>query len=197
MSLEKIKSKIIEDAKKEAARILEDAESKRDKILKDAKAKVEEIIGKAKHEYEELKAREIGNKRVLAELEVGKQLLAAKRKILDEVFDKLRFKLEGLEKEEYREFFVRLFEKAVETGKEEVILGEREKLLNGDFIQELNKRKGWNLRLSKQRGGFKRGVILSQGDVEVNLSIDAIVRDVKEKWEDRVVKKLFSGEGNS
>lgn len=196
MSLESIKLKIIEDAKKEAEKILKEAESKKDNILKEAKAKVDEIIKKAKIEYEEVKNREIENKKVVAELEIGKQLLAAKRKLLEEVFNKLRLKMEGLPKGEYLSFFGRLLERAVETGDEEVVLGKNEKLLNGNFIQDINKRKGWNLKISNHRGNFEKGLILSRGDIEVNLSIDAIVKDVKEKWESEIVKKLFE-EGNS
>ncbi|KUK13355.1 MAG: hypothetical protein H5T91_05395 [Synergistetes bacterium] len=197
MSLDKIKQKILEDAKREAEKIIKDAEGKKDKILKDAKARAEEIVTKAKLQYDELKKREIENKRILAELEVGKQLLAARRKILDEVFDELRSRLEKLGKEDYCAFFERLLKKSVETGKEEVVLGKEEKFLDGDFFQEINKKQGWNLRVSKHRGGFRRGFILSQGDIEVNLSIDAIIRDVKEKWEDIVVRKLFTEEGTS
>lgn len=195
MSLEAIKSKIIEDAKREADRILKEAEFKRDHILKDAKAKVEEIISKAKVEYEEIKKRELENKRVVAELEVGKQLLAAKRRLLDEVFDRLRLKMEELPKGSYLSFFEKLLKCAVETGEEEIILGKDEDLLNGAFIEDVNKKNGWRLKLSNYRRNFKKGLIISRGDVEVNLSMDAIVRDVREKWEGEVVKRLF-GEGN-
>ncbi|MCS7233977.1 MAG: V-type ATP synthase subunit E family protein [Synergistetes bacterium] len=195
MSLEDIKLKIIEDAKKEAEKILKEAEARRNHILKEAEVKVNELINKAKLEFEEIKKREIENKRIVAELEMGKKLLAAKRNLLDEVFNKLRLKLESLSKGDYISFFGRLLERAVETKDEEVILGRDENLLNGNFIQDINRKKAWNLKLSSHRGNFGKGLILSRGDVEVNLSIDTIVKDVKEKWEAEVVKMLFE-EGN-
>ncbi len=194
MSLEEIKLKIIGDAKKEAEKILKEAELKREQIIREAELKVNEIIQKAKLEFEEIKRREIENKKIVAELEVGKQMLLAKRTLLEKVFNKLQSKLENLPKHDYIAFFERLLNKAVETKEESVILGREEMLLNGNFFQELNKRNGWNLKLLSSRGNFRRGLILTQGDIDVNLSIEAILKEIREKWEDEIVRKLFSEE---
>lgn len=195
MSLEEIKGKILGDAKREAERILKEAEEKRDRILKEAQSRANEIIQKANADFEEIKRREIETKRIVAELEVGKQMLLAKRNLLDKVFKMLESKLETLPKGDYLAFFERLLELAVGTKDEVVTLGKEEHLLNGNFIQSLNRKKGWSLKLSEVRGDFKRGLLLSQGLVDVNLSIEAILKDIREKWEDEVVRMLFSNEG--
>lgn len=194
MSLEDIKSKIIGDARKEAERILKEAEERREKILKKARDEIDKLIEEAKSETEELKRREIGRRRVVAELENKKQMLAAKRRLLDEVFEEARKQIENLSRRDYLGFFEKLLDRAVEAKSEKVILGKEEKLIDAKFIESLNKKKGWNLRLSRGRGDFKRGLILSRGDVDVNLSLEAIFRDIREKWEDRVVEKLFPEE---
>ncbi len=194
MSLEDIKAKIIGDAKKEAERILKEAEEKKERILRRAKEEINKLIEEAKSKTEELKKREIERRRVVAELENKKQMLAAKRRLLDEVFEEARKQIENLSRRDYLKFFEKLLEKAVETGSEKVILGKEEKIIDAKFVETLNKKKGWNLRFSKDRGDFKRGMVLSRNEVDVNLSLEAIFRDIREKWEDKVVERLFPEE---
>ncbi len=194
MSLEDIKSKIIGDAEKEAARILKEAEERKEGILRKAKEEIDKLIEKAKSETEELKKREIERRRVVAELENKKQMLAAKRRLLDKVFEEARRQIENLSPGDYLKFFEKLLEKAVETGSEKVVLGKEERTIDTKFIESLNKKKGWNLRFSKDKGDFKRGMILSRDEVDINLSLEAIFRDVREKWEDKLVERLFPEE---
>ena len=192
MSLEDIKAKIIGDAKAEADRVLKEAREQADAILKKASAEADRVVAEAKQKASKLEEMEVERRKVVAELEVKKLMLAAKRELIDEVFERTRESLESLPKERYLSFFERLLGLAVDSGDEEVVLGSREELIDAGFIEELNRKHGWKLKVSPQRGEFKRGVVLQKGFIDINLSVDAILKDIRRNWEEKVRERLFS-----
>ncbi|MCD6419473.1 MAG: hypothetical protein J7L41_01995 [Synergistetes bacterium] len=192
MSLEDIKAKIIGDAKAEADRILKDAEEQADAILKRANADAQRVVSDAKQKASELEEIEVERRKVVAELEVKKLQLAARRELIEDIFKTTEEALKSLPKDKYLEFFERLFGIAVDSGDEEVVLGEDEQFIDGEFVATLNEKHGWKLKISPERGGFERGVVLRKGFIDINLSIDAILSDIRRNWEEKVREKLFA-----
>jgi V/A-type H+-transporting ATPase subunit E len=130
-----------------------------------------------------------------ARMDIAKQLLAEKRKILDEVFEQARGQIENLTDEQYRRLMTKLMLEAVETGDEEVVVDKNEKRIDQKFIQSINQqlapsRKG-NLKLSEDRTNLGRGFILKRGKIKNNVSIEVLLTQAREELEIELAKELF------
>ncbi|MCK4885816.1 MAG: hypothetical protein KAS96_00445, partial [Planctomycetes bacterium] len=118
MNATEIVDKILADANAEAAKIANQAEAaakaekaKLDGEMADYKAKTETLAAKA---AQEKKSRMLA----AARMDIAKEFLAEKRRILDEVFVQARHKLQNLPDEDYRKLMTKLILEAVETGDE-------------------------------------------------------------------------------
>ena len=152
MDAEQVVEKILADAKAEAEKIKKQADDKEAA----EKAKLNEQLSDYKKQTDIIaqKAGEDKKAHLLAaaRMDIAKDYLAEKRKILDEVFAQARQKLQNLPDGEYRKLMTKLMLKAVETGDEEVIVDNNEKRIDQKFIKHINRELGpgykGNLRLS-------------------------------------------------
>lgn len=197
MSLEKIIEKITQESDSQVNEIVEQAKKQAAAILAQARAEADVQIkvklDHAQHDAEDLLQRE----KAIAQLELRKKVLEAKRALLDDVYKKVTAKITTQPNKEYALFIKKQLLQAVETGKEEVIFSAQEAgRLGPKFIQEINlemKKNGTPGALtagspSKQ---FDRGFILKQGTVELNYSLEAILIRLREETESRMAEILF------
>ena len=130
-------------------KILADARAEAEKIKKQAREKEAVEQAKLKEQLREFdkqtqaiaqKAGEDKKAHLLAaaRMDIARQLLAEKRKILDEVFAQARQHLENLSDEQYCKLMTRLMLEAVESGDEEVIIDNEEKRIDQKFIKNIN-----------------------------------------------------------
>ena len=192
---EQVVKKILADAKAEAERIKKQAEetqaaeqAKLDEQLSEYKKQTDVIAQKA---GKDKKAHLLA----AARMDIAKQLLAEKRKILDEVFDQARGQLENLSDEQYRKLITKLMLEAVETGDEEVIIDNEERRIDQEFIKSINQqlgpsRKG-NLKLSEEKANLGRGFILKRGKIKNNVSIEVLLAQTRKELEIELAKELF------
>jgi len=129
MGVDKIKSKILEDAKAEANKIISKAEEEKAKILEKAKEEAEkrkaEILKKGEKEAEMTKNRIISE----AKLEAKKKLLETKEEIIEMAINKLKEELTKLpEQPDYKDKLIKLIKEGA------ISLG------GGDLVVRLNKR---------------------------------------------------------
>ncbi len=73
-------------------------------------------------------------------MQIAKELLTEKRKILDEVFARARQQLLNLPDDQYRRLIADLMVGAVETGNEEVIVDKGENRIDQELINQVNQR---------------------------------------------------------
>jgi len=196
MEAVQVVEKILADAKAEAEKIkkLADAneaaeQAKLDRQL-DHYRKQTEILAKKAGEDEQ------SHILAAARMDIAKQLLADKRKILDEVFEQARQQLQNLPEHEYRSLCTKLMLDAVETGDEEVILDKNEKRINQDFINQVSaqlssKGKG-NLKLSDQWQDIGAGFILKRGQIKTNVSLGVLLDQARKELEIDLAKELFT-----
>ncbi len=194
---EKIIGRILEDARLQADATIKRAGEEAANIIRsaseDAEAKKKQIIEKAELEAVEVKKRLIA----VAELEARKQKLKAKQEVVDEAFELALQKLNNLPDLEYQSILVEMISNSIETGKEEVLLSQRDKQrLDPGFIDQLNKKlsqKGvnGNLKISDEARNISGGFILKSGDIEINNSFEAIIRMKRDDIETEVIKSLF------
>jgi V/A-type H+-transporting ATPase subunit E len=187
-------------------KILADAKAEAEKIKKQAKEKEAVEQAKLKEQLREFdkqtqaiaqKAGEDKKAHLLAaaRMDIAKQLLAEKRKILDEVFAQARQHLENLSDEQYCKLMAKLMLKAVESGDEEVVIDNEEKRIDQKFIKNINQqlapgRKG-NLKLSEDRDNIEAGFILKRGKIKNNVSVEVLLAQARRELEIELAKKLF------
>jgi V/A-type H+-transporting ATPase subunit E len=198
---DKLKEKILEEARQQAKNNIERARQEAAGIsnmaLNEAEKRRREIIEKSRIEAAEREKRLIS----YAELEARNQRLKAKQEVVEEAFEKAIARLKELPSDQYINILADMIVGAVSTGDEELILSKEDKnRIGNDIVKLVNKRlkatkiKG-NLRLAGETRDIQGGFIIRSGDIEINNSLEAIVKMRRDKLEAEVVKTLF-GEGD-
>ena len=195
------------DAEQVVEKILADAGTEAEKLKKqaDEKEAAEQVkLNEQLDEYgsqTKALADRLGNEKKLhllaaARMDIAKEFLTEKNKILDEVFDQARQNLQNLPDEQYRELIRNLMLEAVETGAEEVILDKNETRIDEKFIRQINQKLGHgrkgNLKLSKERQQLGAGFILRRGKIKNNVSLDVMLARARKDLEIELAKELFS-----
>ena len=128
-------------------------------------------------------------------MNIAKEYLAEKRKILDEVFEQAHQQLQNLPDDEYRALIKKLLLEAVETGDEEVIVDKNEGRINHEFIKQMNRQLGsgikGNLKLSGKKQNIGAGFILTRGKIKTNVSIEVLLDQARKELEIQLAKELF------
>ena len=195
MESEQVIEKILADARAEADKIKKQADQKE----ADEQAKLNEQLDEYRNQTTILaqQAGEDEKSHILAaaRMNIAKEFLAEKRKILDEVFEQARQQLQNLPDEEYKSLIKKLLHDAIETGDEEVIVDTNESRINHDFIKHLNRELGpgykGNLKLSNEKQNIGAGFILSRGKVKTNVSIGVLLDQARKELEIQLGKELF------
>jgi len=194
------------DAEQVVKKILSDAQSQAEEIRKQAEGK--ELNEQAKfnsqlNEYKKqtgiLAKKNAEEKKshllAAARMEISKELLAEKRKILDEVFEQASSRLQNLPDEQYHQLMSKLMLAAVESGDEEVIVDNNEKRIDQKFINQMNQQlsssgKG-NLKLSIEKQSLGGGFVLRRGKVKNNVSLKILLMRARKELEIELAKELF------
>lgn len=208
--IENIIARIEEDAQKEINEILARAQAEADavsaKYAECAKIDAEAILEKGKKSAEDRTIRLQG----VAGLEARKMLLKTKQEMIEISFREAEKKLNALSGEDYVETLARLAVTAVQTGNEEIILSasDREKygkdvvvrvnsLLNEDegiarIITAAGKKlRGEGIKLSNEVREISGGLVLKDGDLEVDASFKTIVNQMRDTLSGDVAAILF------
>ncbi len=196
MEAEQVIDKILADAKAEAEKIKTQADEKEAA----EQAKFNEQLEEHKKQTNAL-AEKLGSEKKLhvlaaARMDIAKEHLAEKSRILDEVFDQARQQLQKLSDDQYKTLCTNLMLEAVETGDEEVIIDTNEKRIDEKFIKQINnklgpERKG-NLKLSRQTQPIGPGLNLKRGKIKNHVSLDVLLTQTRKDLEIDLVKDLFS-----
>ena len=194
MNASKVTEKILSDAQADAEKIKKEADEKETS----EQAELAEQLDEYEKQTEVLaqKSGEERKMRLLAatRMEIAKDFLGEKRKILDEVFEQAKIQFTNLPDEEYRNVMAQLMKKATESGDEEVIIDKKEKRLNDKLINQVNQQLGnkGNLKLSKEKGNLGAGFILKRGKIKNNVSLQVLLEQARKELEIELAKELFS-----
>lgn len=198
MSLEKILEKIIQDNDKEIRKIIDEAESRASRIIEEAGGEAEKVVQELTREGED-NARKVGERIVtLASLESRKRILGEKQRILGEVYQEVEKRIRNLNGRDYRELVKRIMLQSCQTGEELVVVGKNdskridEKLINSVNAELVKAGKKGKLKLSSEPASIADGFILKWGKIEISNSWENILRSLREKTEDEVIKLLFT-----
>ena len=133
-------------------------------------------------------------------MESKKSILATKQEMVAKAFDMAREKIIGLPAPGYTEFLAGLASESAATGEEEVLFNERDK--NGcgaDVIKAANRKlseKGVKagLKMSGETRDICGGLILRQGGIEVNCSVETLVELCRGEMSSQLAEVMPKGE---
>ena len=191
--IEKITGRIAADASQEIAAIQAEARRQADEIAgryeAQARRESEDILARGRRAADERVERLAS----VAQLDARKLELAAKQEMLSKAYDKALEQLAGLPDSEYVDLLAALAVEASATGREAVILSPKDRARYGKAaVTRANEKLGdGHLTLSEQTRPIQGGLILSDGDVEVNCSFETLVRLIRGETDREVAKVLF------
>lgn len=195
--IEKITQRIDQDAQAEIDAIIAQAQTEADAITARYAAQAEketaDIVARGKVHAQERKERLAS----MADMEAKKVVLGAKQQMLDEAFALALEKLAGLPEEQYVALLTSLAVEASSTGKEKIILSQSDRARYGVKVATgANEKlaaagKPASLTLSEETRPIRGGLLLSDGDVEVNCAFETLIRLSRSELSGEVLKILF------
>lgn len=189
---QKIIDKILSDATHDAGEMLSEALKKAEALVAakqaEADAEYDLSVEEARKAGEEVVRRRL----TVADLEVKKLLLSAKKQAVDEAFEESLKKLLALPKEEYTALVGSMIASAADDG-DVVVISENDKnVLTKAFFDKISAKIGKKLTLSDTFGNFKGGVMLLGKGVDKNLTFESELALLRDEVEPEVAKIMFS-----
>lgn len=198
MSIENILKRIEEETTAAVGEIISEAESEAEKIREDYAAEAGEL--KVELERQARAKAEEEQRRLLVneELRLRKELLERKREILDALYAEVAERVESLERDEYLELMKMMILRRATSFEEEIIVPEDQREVFGKtFPDSLNKTAGGKkgaLSISDDTGDFSWGVILREGKRRVDLTLDVLIAQLRDRIEPDIAAVLFADE---
>lgn len=195
--VQRIRQRILEDAREQANSIIAECQKQADEIIaqarKDAEKLKQSLIQKYTEQGEEVKKRT----KSMAELEMRKEILAVKQKMVDAAFAQALGRMKGLQGQEYEKMLEGMLIRASQVGDEEIVLSpEDRKKFTPELLERVNKalkaagKKG-QLKLSSETRSMQGGFVLKGDGMEINNSFEAILRMARDEIEPQIVELLF------
>lgn len=195
--IEKITERIAQDASAEIQAIEAEAKAKCDEIAAASdKAAQEEYwkLFKQGTKDAENRLERLGS---VAALEAKKRILAEKQALISQTFDRAVELLLALPADEYTALLARLAADSASSGSEEIILSPADKEQYGKAVcqkaNELLKARGKSaaIALADETRNIRGGLILREGNIEVNCSFEVLVGSYKSELSSSVAEVLF------
>jgi V/A-type H+-transporting ATPase subunit E len=198
MTIKDINNKIISDARIQAEKIIAQAEDNANDIIKKGEKEADNI--KNVILYKNRQESFLKKSKILTEanLEAKKTILSEKQKIIEDIFGKALEIILKLNDKEYHNFIKKLILDNIEIGDETIFIGSSDqRKISESFIEDINKElkskeeKGI-LKLSTSYLPIKGGVIIGSGKIRKNISLELLLKDVREESEMQISKDLFN-----
>ncbi|WP_029166528.1 V-type ATP synthase subunit E [Aminiphilus circumscriptus] len=191
MALADIKKKIEGEAQREAEEILERAEEKKRQIALKTQEEIDSLE-RASAERLKKEEKEIFRRReIVADLDVKKIELGVRRSLIERTYDEALRALAAVPKAKYIAFMTSLLENAQPEEKDVLLLATEERHLDQAWLDGFNQKKGMSVTLGDRRVAASGGFVLQRGKVDINCTLEMLVRSVQEEIEAEVVQRLF------
>ena len=190
MSLEKITSKILDEASSIKEGILSEAKANSDAILSEAKKKVEEVAASMEKKGLEEKDLIVKRRQSVALIDSKKVALAKKQEIISDCFDKAVSKIIAMDQTKYVDMLVNLG-KASGINEGSLTFNASEKTSIGAKVVDALNANGGKFTLSDEAGTMKGGYILKCNNTFVDNTIEALVNEHKTELAGEVSQMLF------
>lgn len=186
------------------AHIQADAKAKADEILAEAERKCAEIREEYAEKAKEAYAARIrdgvkeceenaDNRERLFQMESRKEILALKQKLVADCFSRAKELILSLPEENYFMLLVKLAVSASDNGAGEIILNRKDRERFGDKVALTANAmlKEGKMTISEDVGDFSGGLIVRNGKIEVNSSVELLVDMCREEMSAKAAGVLF------
>lgn len=188
MSKEAIVERILSDADADAAEIVKNANARAEAIvaaaMRDAASERDETDKEIAAEAERIKS----GREAAARLDSAKIMLAGRRKVISDVYDKVLELLNSLEEKECATLCEKLLKENAESG-DEIIFAENFRYAAA--VEKLPVVKEKNLAVSPERGNFDGGIRLVGKICDKDLSFSALAAADAEIHQAELAAELF------
>jgi len=198
MTIKDINEKIISDAKIQADKIIAQAEDNANNITSKGRKEADNI--RKTILYKVNQEASLKKSKILTEANLGvkKTILLEKQKIMEDVFGNALESILKLGNKDYQNFIKKLILDNIEKGDETIFIGHSDKnRISKDFIEDINKElkakgKKGELKLSDSYLPVKGGIIIGSGAIRKNVSLELLLKDVREESETQISEILFN-----
>ena len=201
--IENITNRILSDARAEADKIIAEAEARAKQIEAEALSRADDACAQIKEKGARNADDRVVRLQGVASLEARKMLLKTKQQMIDIAFKSALNKLAS--SEDYAGLLATLASRASISGNEQVILSadDREKYgksvvslankqLSEGFLDSAGKLiRGEGLKLSDEVRAISGGVILKEGTLEVDASLETLISSLRDTLAVDVANILF------
>lgn len=179
--------KIMSQATTKGQQIVSEAQQQAALSLDEAKARINakqlEIKAAAQANANEL----IERKMTVTELDAKKYQLSCKQQLLSQVFTQAEKQISDLNKQEYLKIISKLISTYAEHGETVTICSADKGVITKEYLDGFK----LDLKLNTQFGNFNKGIVLSKGSYDKNLSLSVLMSIAREENEAQVAKLLF------
>ncbi len=196
--IEKITAKLESEARAEIEAINAETEAKCEEIKKEYDKKAQDEYWKRVQDGAKSVETRVERMASAADMEARKSVLAFKQEMVSKAFDRAVQNICQLPREEYIAFLAGQSVKAASTGTEELIFNAHDKKTFGaDAAKAANallKKKGLvgGLTVADETREIPGGLIVRQGDIEMNCSVDILVQLYRNELASQVAEILFA-----
>ncbi len=196
--IEKISNRLIDDAKAEIEKLSAETQAQCDAILSEYRQKAQDEYQKCVDEGTkacEIRVQRLGS---TADMEAKKAILAFKQELVEKAFSDAVDQLVNLPRDQYVAFLASQAAAAASFGTEELVFNQRDaESVGKDTANAANailKEKGiqGGLTVSEETRDIPGGVIVRQGNIEVNCAVDTLVQMSRSELASQVAEILFA-----
>ena len=195
--IDKITSRIIADAEAECRDVKRESDERCAAVRAENEKRAQDEYWRLVREGVKDTEQRVQRMDRTARLEAKKSVLNMKQEAVSRAFDLAKDKIAELPERDYVAFLAREAAEAAITGQEEVIFCERDRKSGGakavKAANELLAAKGMPglLTLSDATRDMAGGLMLKQGDIEVNCTVDTLLDLTRDELAARVADVLF------
>lgn len=189
--VQSIVDQIINDAKKQADSISEAANRQTEENDLNALKRTDEMILEIQKKAEADCQEEERRFRAIMDLESRKELLSKKRMCIDEAFEKAKQKILHLEDSRYSSFLFGLLKNCGLDGGAIWYSKRDERFFDAAFIKKAKEEINGGIETGGVRESLESGFILVCGDIQINCSLDSVIKQTREELESHVARILF------
>ena len=196
--IERISNRLVADAEAEIAALNAETKARCDEITAEYQRKAQEEYQSRLSEGAKTAETRLQRLGSAAEMEAKKSILAFKQEMVAKAFDDAAEKLANLPEDRYVQFLASQATAAAATGKETLIFNARDKAAVGDKVAAAAnaalEKQGipGGLTVSDETRPISGGVIVRQGNIEVNCAVETLVSLRRSELASQVAEILFS-----
>ena len=198
MTIKDISEKIISDARIQADKIIVQANDNANDIIKKGKKEADNTKNVILYKYNQEASLRKSKILTEANLEAKKIILSEKQEIIKNIFDKASESVLKLDDKDYRNIIKKMILDNIESGDETIFIDHLDRVkISKSFIEDINKElksqgeKG-ELKLSTAYLPIKGGVVIGSGKIRKNISLEFLLKKIREELEIQISKDLFN-----